>query len=84
MDKFLDPTIYIQTNLSNIVKFNPVIRFKSTSDNNHFAIILQYVTKNGSNVWEAVFGEISDGKLVELRSIYDLNETKKHIIYRTN
>lgn len=77
LDKFLDPTTYIKTSLSNIIKFDPLIKFKSIDDNEHFAIILQYSTKNGCNVYEAVLGTVLNGLLVELRSIYDLNETKK-------
>jgi hypothetical protein len=75
--KFSDPTIYIETSLSKITKFNPLIKFKSIDDNKHFAIILQYHTKNGNSVYEAVLGTMFDGLLIELRSIYDLNETKK-------
>jgi hypothetical protein len=40
-------------------------------------IILQYHTQNGSSVWEAVLGTVEEGMLVELRSIYDLEATKK-------
>ncbi len=77
LDKFLDPTTYITTSLSKIIKFDPVIKFKSISDDNNFAIILQYHTRNGSSVYETVLGTIKDGLLIELRSIYDLDETKK-------
>ena len=77
MDKFLDPTAYITISLSKIIKFDPLIKFKSISDDNNFAIILQYHTKNGSRVYEAVLGVIKDNMLIELRSIYDLNDTKK-------
>ncbi|MBP9743310.1 MAG: hypothetical protein KBD37_08130 [Burkholderiales bacterium] len=76
LDKFLDPTTYTNTSLSKIIKFDPVIKFKSISDDNNFAIILQYHTRNGSSVYEAVLGTIKDGLLIELSSIYDLNETK--------
>lgn len=76
LDKFLDPTAYIATSLSKITKFDPIMKFKNISDNNSFAIILQYHTKNGNSVYETVLGGVLDGKLVELRSIYDLNATK--------
>lgn len=76
LDKFLDPKLYINTSLSNIIKFDPVIQFKSVDCDDKFAIILQYHTKNGNSVYEAVLGEVSNGYLVELRSIYDLNHTK--------
>jgi hypothetical protein len=76
LDKFLDPTEYIKLSLSNITKFDPLLQFKGI-DGKHFSIILQYYTKNGSNVWEAVLGTVENGKLIELRSIYDLEATKK-------
>ncbi len=77
LEKFLDSAVYIQTSLTNITQFDPIIKFKSIDDDQHFAIILQYKTKNGSEVYEAVLGTVDNGLLVELRSIYDLNETKK-------
>lgn len=76
LDKFLDSTEYKKVSLSNITKFDPILQFKCL-DGNHFSIILQYYTKNGSNVWEAVLGTVENGMLVELRSIYDLEATKK-------
>lgn len=76
IDKFLDPTEYKKLSLSNIAKFDPLLQFKGL-DGKHFSIILQYHTKNGSSVWEAVLGTVEDGMLVELRSIYDLDATKK-------
>jgi hypothetical protein len=76
VSKFLDPTEHIKVSLSNITKFDPLLQFKCL-DGKHFSIILQYYTKNGSNVWEAVLGKVEDGKLIELRSIYDLVATKK-------
>jgi hypothetical protein len=76
IDKFLDPTEYKKLSLSNITKFDPLLQFKGL-DGKHFSIILQYHTKNGSSVWEAVLGTVEDGMLVELRSIYDLEATKK-------
>jgi len=74
--KFVDTTVYQETSLAKITHFDPVIQLKS-SDQNHFAIVLQYHTKNGQHVYETVFGTMEDGMLVELRSIYDLDETKK-------
>jgi hypothetical protein len=76
LSKFLDPTEYKKVSLSNITKFDPLLQFKGL-DKNHFSIILQYHTKNGSNVWEAVLGTVENGLLIELRSIYDLEATKK-------
>lgn len=76
LSKFLDPTEYKKVSLSNIYKFDPLLQFKGL-DGKHFSIILQYHTMNGSHVWEAVLGRTEDGKLVELRSIYDLEATKK-------
>ena len=76
LGKFLDPTAYIAISLSKITRFDPVMKFKSVSGENKFAIILQYHTQNNNSVYETVLGTIMNGKLVELRSIYDLNETK--------
>jgi hypothetical protein len=76
LEKFLDPAEYIRLSLSNITKFDPYLNFKGL-DGKHFSMILQYFTKNGGNVWEAVLGKVEDGMLVELRSIYDLEATKK-------
>ncbi len=75
VEKFLDPTEYKKASLSNIIKFDPVLQFKGL-DGRHFSIILQYYTKNGSSIWEAVLGTVAEGKLVELRTIYDLEATK--------
>ena len=76
IDKFHDSSVYQKTSLSNIVKFDPIIKLKGLDDN-HFAIVLQYHTKNGHSVYETVLGNVQDGRLVELRSIYDLAETKR-------
>ena len=76
ISKFKDSIVYQETVLSNIISFNPVIKTKS-ADGTHFAVILQYHTKNGTSVYETVLGTVSKGKITELRSIYDLNETKK-------
>ncbi|SRR5579883_385618 len=73
--QFADPKSYKEVALSKITQFDP-IQLKN-SDNKHFAIILQYHTKNLCKVYETVFGIVEDGLLVELRSIYDLDETKK-------
>lgn len=74
--KFLDPTEYIEKSLSNIVGFDFIIKLKSES-NKHFSIVLQYHTKYGFSVDEAVLGTVENGLLIELRSIYDLEKTKK-------
>ena len=75
--KFEDPTQYINVSLSNIIKFDPIIPFKSL-DGKYFAIIMQYQSKNCTRVYETVFGKVNDqGLLVELRSIYDLAATEK-------
>ncbi|MDP1574671.1 MAG: hypothetical protein Q8L78_07050 [Coxiellaceae bacterium] len=73
--KFLDPKEYIEKSLSNILEFNPMIKLKS-DDGKHFSLIMQYHTKYGVSVDEAVLGTIENGLLVELRSIYDLEKTK--------
>ncbi len=76
IDKFQNSSTYQETSLSKITKFDPVIKFKSLDDS-HFALIVQYHTKNNSSVYEAVLGKIVNGQLVELRTIYDLEATKK-------
>lgn len=77
VNKFQDSTLYQAVSLSKIIKFDPLIRLKGL-DGKHFAIALQYHTKNGGSVDEAVWGKVSDnGLLTELRSIYDLEATKK-------
>jgi hypothetical protein len=74
--QFGDSKSYQETALSKITHFDPVIQLKSANGNN-FSIILQYHTRNGHQVYETVFGTVADGLLMELRSIYDLDETKK-------
>lgn len=74
--QFADPVAYQETALSKITYFDPIIQLKD-SDGKHFAIVLQYHTNNGGHVYETVLGTVSEGLLVELRSIYDLEETKK-------
>lgn len=76
VEKFLDPTEYIEKSLSNIVRFDPIIQLKS-DDGRHFSIILQYHTKYGVSVDEAVLGTVENGLLIELKSIYDLEKTKQ-------
>jgi hypothetical protein len=76
IDKFQNTSIYQETSLSKILKFDPIIKFKGL-DNEHFAIILQYHTKNKNSVFEAVLGRIAKGHLIELRTIYDLAETRQ-------
>jgi len=75
LKQFLDSTEYKNTALSNITHFDPLLHFKGI-DGKHFSLIFQYHTKNGSHIWETVLGKVENGKLIELRSIYDLEETK--------
>ena len=75
LEKFLDPNEYIEKSLSNILRFDPLIKLKS-DDGKYFSLIMQYHTKYGVSVDEAVLGTIENGLLVELRSIYDLEKTK--------
>jgi len=51
--KFQDASAYKETSLSKIIQFDPVIQLES-SDKNNFSIILQYHTRNGNKVYEAV------------------------------
>ena len=74
--QFGDPQAYQETALSKITHFDPLIQLKS-ADGKHFVIALQYHTKNGSHVYETVLGAVSDGLVTEMRSIYDLDETKR-------
>jgi len=74
--QFGDPKSYQEAALSKITHFDPIIQLKSSNEEN-FAIVLQYHTRNGNHVYETVYGTIADGSLVELRSMYDLDETKK-------
>jgi len=53
IDKFQKTSIYQETSLSKILNFDPIIKFKGLDDE-HFAIILQYHTKNTNSVFEAV------------------------------
>lgn len=76
LDKFKDPTVYKEKSLSNIVKFDPFIQLKS-DDGNYFALVFQYHTKYNVRVDETVLGKIENGLLTELKSIYDLEKTKK-------
>jgi hypothetical protein len=78
LKQFGNPKSYQEVALSKITHFNPVIKLKDT-DEKHIAVVLQYHTKNGNHVYETVFGTLKNGLLVELRSIYDLDETKKSL-----
>ena len=69
-------TLYYEKGLKAITHFDPIIKLKN-SDDTQFSIIIQYHTKNGCSVWETVLGKVEHGLLTELRSIYDLEETKK-------
>jgi hypothetical protein len=78
LKQFGDPKSYQEVALSKITHFDPVIKLKDFNEE-HVAIILQYHTKNGNHVYETVLGTLANGLLVELRSIYDLDETKKSL-----
>jgi hypothetical protein len=75
INTFKNTSIYRDTSLVNIIKFDPILKFKNSDG--YFAIVLQYHTKNGTSVYETVLGQVIDGYLSTLRSIYDLEETKK-------
>ena len=76
LDKFLDPTEYIEKSLSNIVSFDPIqLCFSDAKD--VFTITLTYHTQNGTSVDECVLCHVKEGRLVSMRSIYDLVLTKK-------
>ncbi|TNF70319.1 MAG: hypothetical protein EP298_00015 [Gammaproteobacteria bacterium] len=76
LDKFLDSTEYIEKSLSNIVKFDTVIHC-ANEDNSYFTLTLRYHTKNGYSVDEVVICAVRDGKIFNMKSIYDLALTKK-------
>ena len=76
IDKFQNSSDYKDKSLSKITKFDPIIKCSSV-DLKHFSIIVQYYTSNGSSIYEALLGTVTDGLLVELRSIYDLEATKR-------
>lgn len=73
--QFENPAEYQKTALSKITHFDPLIKYKDATQK-QFSIILKYHTKNGSHVYESVMGVVENGLLREMRSIYDLNETK--------
>ena len=72
--EFQQSSKYKDRSLSRIKSFKSVIKLKDKDS--YFAIVLNYLSENGNSVWEAVLGKIENEKLSELRSIYDLNETK--------
>jgi CRISPR/Cas system Type II protein with McrA/HNH and RuvC-like nuclease domain len=76
LEKFLDPTEYIEKSLSNIIKFDPIICCIS-KDNSYFTLTLTYHTKNGTSVDEVVVCTIKNGLLHKMKKIYDLELTKK-------
>lgn len=76
LDKFLDPTEYIEKSLSNIIKFDPAIHCFS-EDKSYFTITLRYHTKNGYSVDEVVVCEVKDDQISSMNTIYDLELTKK-------
>ena len=75
-NQFSDPTTYKDTALSKIKKFDPVV-ITISDDKQCFNIFLTYHTLNGCSVNECVFGRVLNGKLVNLISVYDLEETKR-------
>lgn len=77
INEFNNTTFYQKQVLAKIKKFDPLITLKS-GDGNYFAIITEYHTYSGHSVYETVLGKLNNaGLLVELRSIYDLQETKQ-------
>ncbi|OGV28322.1 MAG: hypothetical protein A3E88_02690 [Legionellales bacterium RIFCSPHIGHO2_12_FULL_35_11] len=74
--QFEDPTEYKKAALSKITHFDPLIKYKDDSGK-QFAIVLQYHTRNDQHVYETVIGTVENGLLTDMRSIYDLNETKE-------
>lgn len=76
LNKFLDPTEYIEKSLSNIVKFDPTI-FCISEDNKYFTLTLTYHTKNGYSVDEVVVCRVRDDRICSMNTIYDLDQTKK-------
>ncbi len=79
IQKFSNPKEYVEKSLSNIDKFDPIIKLKS-DDLHYFSIILQYHTKNGLSIDEALLGRVENGLLIELKSIYDLEKTKQGLL----
>ena len=73
--KFVHTTDYKDKALANITGKGPVLVMKS-DDGKYFSIIFEYHTRYGVSVDEAILGTIEDGKLVEMKSIYDLEKTK--------
>jgi hypothetical protein len=77
LKNFQDKGYYIDRILSNITQFDPIIKLVSESKD-YFAIVINYHTKNGHNVWETVLCKLNaQGLLTEIRSIYDLQQTLK-------
>lgn len=76
LDQFLDPSDYKEAALSKILRFDPIIHCVS-EDQHYFTITLTYHTRNGHSVDEVVLGEIRNGLLYKMTSIYDLDKTKQ-------
>ncbi len=75
--EFNDTDFYRTKVLAKIKTFDPLVTLKSDG-HDYFAIVAEYHTYSGHNVYETIFGKLdSAGLLVELRSIYDLQETKE-------
>lgn len=75
VNTFLNSNIYYEKSLVNILSFDPILRLKS-DDKSFFTLVLRYHTKYGISVDEAVTGQVKDGQLIKLLSIYDLEKTK--------
>ncbi|WP_150467419.1 hypothetical protein [Francisella sp. SYW-9] len=76
LNKFLDPSEYIEKSLSNIIRFEPTILCIS-EDEKYFTLTLKYHTKNGYSVDEVVVCEIQNRCIANMNTIYDLELTKK-------
>jgi hypothetical protein len=77
LKNFQNKAYYKERILSNIKKFDPIVKLVSEAGD-YFAIVINYHTKNGHNVWETVLCKVNaKGLLTEIRSIYDLEQTLK-------
>ena len=76
LDKFLDPTEYIEKSLSNITAFDPIIRCVSNGGD-YFTLVLKYHTKNGCCVDEVVVCRVEGDLITSMNTIYDLAQTKQ-------
>jgi hypothetical protein len=74
--EFIESDNYINTALSKIERFDPIV-ITVSDDGSYFNIFLTYHTTLGFSVNECVFGKVSNNEVVNLISVYDLIETKK-------